>query len=133
MAVTSDIGSRNDVHPRDKKTVGERLALWALKGTYGRDIEASGPMPAKARYRNGKLVVAFTHAKGGLRTSDGSPPSEFSIDGLSDAPASVKRRRIIILSARKPDFIFYGWKPYSGANLINRSGLPASTFKIPVR
>ena len=133
MAVTSDIGSRNDVHPRDKKTVGERLALWALQETYGRDIEASGPLPRKARYRKGKLVVAFTHAKGGLATSDGTPPSAFSIDGASDAPAYIIGRRVIIPSAPKTDFIFYGWKPYSDANLINRSGLPASTFKIPVR
>lgn len=133
MAVTSDIGSRHDVHPRDKKTVGERLARWALKESYGMDIETSGPMPGKARYRNGKMVVAFTQATGGLATSNDSPPAAFSIDGISDIPAYIKRCRIIILSTRKPDFIFYGWKPYSDGNLINRSGLPASTFKIPVR
>lgn len=48
MAVCSDIGAKDDVHPADKKTVGERLARWALNKTYGRNIISSGPLPLSA-------------------------------------------------------------------------------------
>lgn len=50
MAVSSDIGSRHDVHPRNKRDVGERLARWALNKTYKRNIIPSGPLPRKATY-----------------------------------------------------------------------------------
>ena len=52
MAVSSDIGARNDVHPRNKKDVGERLARWALNKTYGKNVIPSGPLPVKAKYAN---------------------------------------------------------------------------------
>src|SRR5690625_757836 len=44
MAVTIDIGEYNDLHPQDKKTLGERLALAALNKAYGEDIVYSGPL-----------------------------------------------------------------------------------------
>jgi sialate O-acetylesterase len=39
---------------------------------------------------------------------------------------------VVLLLKDKPEFIYYGWKPYSDANLVNNEGLPASTFKIKV-
>ena len=36
MAVTLDIGNPRDIHPRNKQEVGRRLALWALRDTYGK-------------------------------------------------------------------------------------------------
>jgi sialate O-acetylesterase len=44
MAVTIDIGETNNVHPGNKKDVGERLALWALAKNYGKNIDYSGPL-----------------------------------------------------------------------------------------
>lgn len=132
MAVTSDIGARNDVHPRNKKAVGHRLAQWALSTVYGRDVVPSGPLPRKAKYRNGKVIVHFRHGRG-LKTSDNGALRGFSLDGKSAAKAFMDRDRVVIPSPKKPRFLYYGWQPWTDANLINREGLPASTFKVGVK
>jgi sialate O-acetylesterase len=150
MAVCSDIGFKDNVHPTDKKDVGERLARWALNQTYGVDIRPSGPLPVSAVYRNGAMVISYRYAGGGLRTSDNGPVRGFSIDGQSDTGggpdvAAVIRDSTVVIEAAayakasgdpaaagKPDYVYYGWKPFTDANLCNSDGLPASTFKLPV-
>ncbi len=44
MAVITDIGEWNDIHPLNKKDVGNRLALAAAKLAYGDDLVHSGPV-----------------------------------------------------------------------------------------
>jgi sialate O-acetylesterase len=132
MAVCSDIGAKDDVHPANKKDVGERLARWALNKTYGKDIIPSGPLPLSAKYANGKVVISFQYMARGLKTSDGKELKGFSIDGKNEASASIGDSGILILSEKKPEYIYYGWKSFSNGNLINSENLPASTFKIKV-
>lgn len=133
MAITSDIGLRNDVHPRDKRTVGERLARWALNKTYKKNITPSGPLPLKAIYANGKVIVQFEYMAKGLKTSDAKPIRGFSTDGKNETEANFGHNVIIIPVSSKPQYIYYGWKPFSDGNLINSEALPASTFRIPVK
>lgn len=132
MAVTSDIGAQHDVHPTNKKDVGERLAKWALFQTYKRPVVPSGPLPLRASYRNGKLTVRFDHAKS-LQTSDGKSLRGFSLDGKVEVEATIQEDRVVITSEQKPAFLFYAWKPFTDANLVNEESLPASTFKIKVQ
>lgn len=131
MAVSSDIGFKNNVHPTNKKAVGERLARWALNKTYGRDIIRSGPLPLKAVYKNGRVIISFRYNKE-LHTSDGKTLRGFSLNGRTDAEAMIENGQVIVPADIKPDHIYYGWKPYSDANLVNSAELPASTFKIEV-
>jgi sialate O-acetylesterase len=131
MAVSSDIGFKNNVHPTNKKAVGERLARWALNKNYGEKIVPSGPLPLKALYQNGKVIISFRFGKG-LKTSDGEKQRGFSIDGKTDVQAVIEDDRVIISASQKPAYIYYGWKPYTDANLVNAEQLPASTFKIQV-
>lgn len=133
MAVCSDHGLPHDVHPTEKRAVGERLARWALHDTYHRRITPSGPLPRSARYRGGRVVVRFRHARGGMRTADGQSLRGFSLDGRVPAAARIRRDRVLIDANTVPTHIYFGWKPFSDANLVNREGLPASTFKIEVR
>ena len=133
MAVSSDIGLKNDVHPTNKKTVGERLARWALHKTYKKNIVPSGPLPLNAKYKKGKIFISFQYTENGLHTADGKYVRGFSIDGKTQAEAFIQRNTIVIHSTEKPDFVYYGWKPYSDANLVNSEWLPASTFKIKVQ
>ncbi|MFM1794467.1 MAG: hypothetical protein RL642_852 [Bacteroidota bacterium] len=128
MAVTTDIGHPTDVHPRDKKTVGERLSRWVLRDIYHKKIEVSGPIPDRVKYKNGKVTVAFKHAKK-LLTADGKELKEFSFDGINEVASFIKRGKVVVYSSQKPEYIYYGWKPFSGGNLVNESRLPASTFK----
>ena len=136
MAVTSDHGDPTDVHPREKREIGRRLALWALAKTYGRQIEFSGPLPRHAKARGAVVEVVFDHATGGLRTSNQQPPTGFELAGQDGVfhPASVKlegeRAEVSAAAVPQPRRVRYGWQPFSTGNLVNADGLPASTFQI---
>ncbi|MEE9362717.1 MAG: sialate O-acetylesterase [Cellulophaga sp.] len=132
MAVTSDIGLRNNVHPTNKRDVGIRLAYWALQQSYKRTIVPSGPLPLKAVYRSGKVKIFFNYVANGLKISGGKDLVGFSLDGKEHTRAVIKDNTIEISVKRKPEYVYYGWRPYTNANLINSSKLPASTFKITV-
>lgn len=132
MVVCSDIGSKNDVHPANKKLVGERLARWALNQAYGhKKIVPSGPLPLKAIYKNGKLIISLKYADG-LKTSDGKALNGFSLDAVTETGATIQNRQIIINCKTKPSFVYYAWKPFTTANLVNAANLPASTFKLRI-
>lgn len=132
MAVCSDIGFKNDVHPTNKKDVGERLARWALNKTYNKRIIPSGPLPLQAKYKDGKIIVKFQYAGKGLSTNDGQQLRGFSVDGVSEAKARINGNKVEVLISYKPDFLYYGWVPFTKANLVNAALLPASTFKIQI-
>ncbi|SKB71076.1 sialate O-acetylesterase [Salegentibacter holothuriorum] len=132
MAVSSDVGNKNDIHPRNKKAVGKRLARWALKNEYGKDIIVSGPLPQKAEYKNGNIIVEFKYTGKGLQTLDGKAVRGFSIDGKTELTGEIKDKKIVFPSAEKPEYIYYNWQPYTIGNLGNSEGLPASTFKMEV-
>jgi sialate O-acetylesterase len=133
MAVTSDIGFKNDVHPTNKKNVGERLARWALKNTYHKNIVPSGPLPLKAIYKHDKLIIKFQFSGDNLLSSDGKPLRGFSVDGINECEASIQNKTIVIPVLEKPIAVYYGWKSFTDANLVNSEKLPASTFKIRVK
>lgn len=133
MAVCSDIGAKDDVHPTNKKEVGKRLARWALNKTYKQNIVPSGPLPIVAKYKDGKVTISFQYRAKGLMTSDGKSLRGFSLDGKSEAEAYFGDSGVIVPAGFKPDYIYYGWKPFSDGNLVNSENLPASTFKIKVQ
>lgn len=133
MAVCSDIGAKDDVHPTNKKLVGERLAKWALHKTYHKKIVPSGPLPLAAKYRKGKVIVSFRYKENGLRTTDGKPLKGFSLDGKDEVEAFFVNNAVVISTNQKPGYVYYGWTPFSNGNLVNSENLPASTFKIKVQ
>jgi sialate O-acetylesterase len=132
MAVSSDLGFKNDVHPTNKKEVGIRLARWALFKTYKMELIPSGPVPIKAIFRNGTVIISFNYLAKGLQTSDGLALKGFSLDGVNDVIANIEHKAVLIKCKEKPEYVYYGWKPFTDANLINSENLPASTFKIHV-
>lgn len=133
MAVSSDLGNRTDVHPRQKKEVGERLARRALADSYGKKIKKSGPLFLEVRFEEEKAIVTFGETKR-LRTSDNQPVRDVELAGedriFYPAKAVIKGKQLVITSnqVNRPVFARYGWSSYSGGNLINEVGLPASTF-----
>lgn len=134
MAVSSDVGDSLDVHPRNKKVVGQRLALSSLKNTYKFDVVASGPEYVSHKCNKNNIVVQFADAEG-LKTRDGQPVWGFEIaaeDGIYyPAQAVIKGTTVVVSSAsvKRPVNVRYAWIPFANAaNLINAAGLPASTF-----
>ncbi|MCB0374152.1 MAG: sialate O-acetylesterase [Muricauda sp.] len=131
MAITSDIGAKNDVHPTNKKDVGERLARWALHGAYGRTIVPSGPLVKSVVFKKDRLIVAFEHGKG-LASSDGKALRGFSLDGHHPVPAEIWDGKVIVPVQDRPKFLYYGWQAWTMGNLVNSDRLPASTFRMPL-
>lgn len=121
------------MHPTNKKAVGERLARWALNKTYKKSIVPSGPLSLQAKYSNGNIVISFQYSAKGLETADSQPLRGFSLDGKTGIAAEVQKNTIVIPVKEKPAFVYYAWKPFTDANLVNSELLPASTFKIKVQ
>ena len=138
MAVSSDWGDSLDVHPKNKRPVGERLGLLALRGAYGRNIVASGPSPVRASRLGRSATVTFADGAG-MRPSAGDSLIGFEvaeIDGIYyPATAVVENDSVVRVSSHEvaaPRFVRYGWQPFTRANLVNCAGLPASTFLMEV-
>lgn len=132
MAVCSDIGAFKNVHPTNKKSVGERLARWALNLNYKLDVTPSGPLALKAVYSRNQVEITFDYAHSGLKTSDGGLVHGFSLDGYNEVEASFFKGKVMIPVRKKPAFVYYGWKPYSDGNVVNAENLPMSTFRLAV-
>lgn len=134
MVVTTDIGNPKDIHPRDKQTVGERLALWASRGTYGDATSvASGPRYRHMRIEGNEIRLHFDHAEGmELRESD---RSYFTISGSNRrfvaAEARIDGHSIVVSSAQvdRPLAVRFGWEAAAEPNLFGSTGLPASPFR----
>ncbi len=141
MSVSSDHGDSLDVHPRNKRPIGERLARQAMRNIYGfSHVTPCGPQPADARAeRDGSVTIRFDYADG-LTTSDGKSAATFEIadDGglFVEAQAEILDNGRIRLHTGQPGYrpvaVRYGWQPFTRANLINSDSLPASTFKIAI-
>jgi sialate O-acetylesterase len=134
LAVAIDVGDANDVHPKDKKEVAERLALVALARHYGKDIPYSGPRFASVEKLPGVLKLSFTHADGGL-VAKGDKLEEFSICGEDCkwhwADARIVGQSVIVSSREVPNPVAarYAWQANPKATLFNGAGLPAIPFR----
>lgn len=135
MAVTNDIGAANDIHPRNKKEVGRRLALWSLANDYGKEVTVSGPLFNGSEVEGPAIKVSFDHAKG-LKSRDGGPLKRFEIAGQDKvwhwAEAKIDGDAVMVSSAEvaEPVAVRYAWAANpEGANLVNAEGLPASVFR----
>ncbi len=138
MAVTLDIGDANCIHPREKKTVGERLAYWALSKDYGfPHLEATGPIYKSHTIIDGnKISILFDGAPMGIN-SFGKELSGFTIAGADKVfhPAYAKIGRplaqLIVWSpaVAKPVAVRYAFENTPETTLFSTSGLPASSFR----
>jgi sialate O-acetylesterase len=134
MAVAIDIGDAADIHPKNKRDVGERLALAALAKTYGKDMEYSGPWYKKMKVDGSKVRLQFDHAKSGL-AAKGDKLTGFAIAGADRrfewADASIEGKSVVVSSPRVPQpvAVRYAWDINPECNLYNGAGLPAVPFR----
>ena len=146
MAVVFDIGNQDDIHPKDKFDVGQRLAQAAEHVAYGKDVVYSGPVYDKMQVQGGAIRVSFTQVGGGLiiGTAPWTPPgvqplpntslAGFAIAGADQkwvpADAKIDGSDVIVSSAQVPQpvAVRYAFIDALG-NLYNKEGLPASPFR----
>ncbi len=136
MAVVTDlVDNIADIHPKNKRDVGNRLALWALAKSYGQsDLIYSGPLYQSMKIEGANIRLQFAHCGAGLKTRDGQPLSEFQIaaaDGkFVPATAKIDGQTVLVTSAEiaAPRQVRFGWHKLANPNLMNSAGLPASPF-----
>ncbi|THU36037.1 sialate O-acetylesterase [Niastella caeni] len=137
MAVITDIGEWNDIHPLNKADVGKRLALWAQKQAYGdQKVVYSGPLYQSKTKQGNKLVLQFTNTGSGLMAKGNNELKYFAIAGADKkfvwAKAVIEGKKVVVWSEQVPDpvAVRYAWADNpEGANLYNKEGLPASSFR----
>jgi sialate O-acetylesterase len=134
LAVTVDTGDPDNIHPVDKKEVGDRLALCALGGHYGLKVPYSGPTLSSVEQLPGALKLRFDHTDGGLVVKGGKL-GEFSVAGDDRkwhwADARIEGDTVIVESKSVPDpkVVRYAWQANPAATLFNGAGLPAAPFR----
>lgn len=138
MAVAIELGEWNDIHPLNKKDVGERLALAAEKLAYGNNnIVYSGPLFETAVRNGNRFVLSFSHVGSGLVSKGDTTLRYFTIAGEDKnfvwARAKIEGDKVIVWSDEvvNPVAVRYAWADNpDGANLYNKEGLPASPFEV---
>lgn len=157
QAVILDVGEENDIHPRDKKTVGHRLALIALARDYGKNVVYSGPIYKSSERVGASIRIHFNFVAGGLiaapisatfesnstqkeavkqvRNSPGSQLEGFQICGADHkwawADAKIDGETVFVSSPQVADPIAvrYAWADNPTVNLYNSANLPAAPFR----
>ncbi|MDW7692930.1 sialate O-acetylesterase [Flammeovirgaceae bacterium SG7u.111] len=141
MAVAIDLGEWNDVHPGNKKPVGERLALAARHLVYQeQDLVFSGPIFSSATVEKQKVVLSFNHVGSGLMSKDGEELRWFAIAGMDQkyvwATAEIQGDKVVLWSDEisSPVYVRYAWQDNPDkVNFYNKEGLPASPFQTKVK
>jgi sialate O-acetylesterase len=134
LAVTIDTGDPDNIHPKDKLPVGERLAFCALAKYYGKKVSYSGPTFASVKRLPGSIRLRFTHTDGGL-VAKGGTLAEFEIAGEDRkwywADAHIERNTVVVSSPSVPNpkEVRYAWQSNPAATLFNGAGLPAAPFR----
>ncbi|MFC1736150.1 sialate O-acetylesterase [Candidatus Hydrogenedentota bacterium] len=134
LIVTLDVGERDNIHPRKKKPVGERLSLAARALVYGEEVPSSGPVYSGMDIREGSAVIKFKHVYDGL-IAKGGELKGFVIAGedkkFVSAEAKIDGDMVVVLSSdvKAPIAVRYAWKDFPECNLFNKAGLPAGPFR----
>lgn len=137
MAVTTDIGDPDDIHPRNKQDVGLRLAAIALNQDYGKPLVFSGPKFKEFKIKDDQIILNFIDMGSGLQLKNNdSALAGFEIAGEDQkfykALAIIKNYTIIVRSedVENPVAVRYGWADDASAcNLYNQEGFPAIPFR----
>lgn len=136
MAVIIDIGEEGDIHPKNKKDVGERLWLQARKVAYGEKLVSSGPVLESAALRDGTIVLNYSEVGKGLQTSDNSESVKGFIisdsrGDFTEVKAVITGNNEITIETEKANIseIRYAWADNPEVNLINHLNLPAVPFR----
>ena len=137
MAVTIELGEWNDIHPDNKKDVGDRLALIARRFNYGeKNLVYSGPLYQSSKIEGNKIIVSFSNTGSGLISIDGEELSQFAIAGADKkfvwAKAKIVGDKVEVWSDEVPEpkHVRYAWADNPvDPNLYNAEKLPASPFR----
>jgi len=134
MAVLLGLGDPDDIHPKNKSGVGQRMASVALANVYGREAEWTGPRYESARFEGPRARVSFRHVGGGLKAKDGELRG-FVLAGKDGvfhwAKAKVEGSGVVVWcdEVKQPVAVRYAWADNPDGNLVGKNNLPAAPFR----
>lgn len=132
IAVISDCGELDNIHPTDKEPVGERLCLQAEKLFYGMDVKAFGPLYRSHVYKDGGIEISFDHAENGFVVKGEAQGFELAGDDgeFFEAKPEIRGGRIFVKSDKveEPVYVRYNWFNYCDVTLFNETGIPLAPF-----
>ena len=136
MAVLLDVGMERGIHPYDKQTPGERLALHALAKTYGIEgIYCDAPILKEVEFKGDVVEVSFDRSSMWISCKHGFESKCFEVAGedrvFYPAKAEVKQKKMIVRSeqVKNPVAVRYGFKDWVVGDLYGSDGLPISSFR----
>ena len=138
MAVTTDVGEALDIHPKNKQTVGLRLALAGLKVAYQKDIVYTGPVYQSMNVEGNKVTLTFDQTGSGIKIKDKYGYLKgFAIAGedhqfhwATGKITGINTLQISSSEVQYPVAVRYAWSNNpEDANLYNSADLPASSFR----
>lgn len=138
MVCIMDVGEAKDLHPKNKKPVGLRLAAVALNRAYNQQAVAyRGPAYQYVNFEKGKATIYFKPEtlSGNLATNDGKAPRFFYIAGEDKvfylAEAVIKENSVVVNSknVKHPKAVRYAFFNYPVTNLQNTEGFPVLPFR----
>ncbi len=135
IAVGIDVGEESDIHPKDKQSIGLRLAQQALVRTYGKPGVPGGPVYKGMQAEGSRIILHFDDIGSGL-DARGGELKRFAIAGVDrkfvDARAEIRGDTVVVSSPDvvQPAAVRYAWADNpTGCNLYNKEGFPASPFR----
>jgi len=152
MAAALEFGEWNDLHPINKKDVGERLFLAAEKELFGAENTSPGPMLRGIKNEGTKLYLYFNNCGIGLTavqpsSQRGCAPEQAAnskniyvsvtgIEGQMRLPAVIEGPDVIgidIFPVKEPKKVLYAWANNPAARqLFNSDGLPMLPFRVEI-
>ncbi|MFI2743672.1 sialate O-acetylesterase [Zhouia sp. PK063] len=138
MVVTMDVGESKNLHPKNKKPVGERLAKTALHKTYNHlNLAYRGPQFQNVQFEGKKVIVNFVPetVASGLQTNDSNAPKYFELAGedhvFYPAKAEIIGKTVVVNSnkVKHPVAVRYAFTNYPVTNFENKEGIPAVPFR----
>ncbi|COW87527.1 Uncharacterised protein [Mycobacterium tuberculosis] len=135
MAVSSDLGDSLDVHPKDKIPIGIRLSNLVKKHEFGKNINSDTPQSIRAYpIKDNLFVIEFNNAKN-IRVLDGKEALGFQgMDNNGEFEElhvnEIKGNKVVLFNPKSLSKIYYGYQPFTRANLVNEESVPVSTFSI---
>lgn len=134
QALALDVGAKKNVHPRDKKTVGERLSRCARRVAYGEDLVSEGPKLVNIKFDGTKAILRFTNLSNGKLEVKGKPFFQMAGENLDYLDADileVKGDSVVISCDRLTGAraVRYNWRGLPAGHLYNEAGLPATSFE----
>lgn len=136
--ITIDVGEADDIHPRDKQTVGYRLSLAARNLAYEqKNVPYQGPTYRSHQLEGSRVLVRFDHAEELLVTNKYGYIQGFALAGPDGtfrwAKATLEDGAVVVWQddIQQPRALRYAWSDNPGPlNLYNAAGLPAVPFEV---